>query len=121
MKYLIVLIMCLLATVKVSFQSAFGKRFGGTFLDSAIFNTAVFASGALTFVWATEDVSPILWLYATLFALCTVIFQLSYTKALAIGMAAAPTAQAAMSARLFPHRQLRLPGQSFRIVAPDTP
>ena len=78
MKYLIVLIMCLLATVKVSFQSAFGKRFVGTFLDSAIFNTAVFASGALTFVRATEDVSPILWLYATLFALCTVIFQLSY-------------------------------------------
>ena len=55
MKYLIVLIMCLLATVKVSFQSAFGKRFVGTFLDSAIFNTAVFASGALTFVRATED------------------------------------------------------------------
>ena len=69
MKYLIVLIMCLLATVKVSFQSAFGKRFVGTFLDSAIFNTAVFAPGALTFVWATEDVSPILWLYATLFVL----------------------------------------------------
>ncbi len=85
MKYLIVLIMCLLATAKVSFQSAFGKRYVESFLDSAIFNTAVFASGALAFVWTAVDASPNLWLYSALFALWTVIFQLSYTKALAIG------------------------------------
>lgn len=85
MKYLIVFIMCCLATAKVSMQSAFSKKSINNIADTLFFNGLVFAFSAILFLNKVIACSGEIWLYAVAFASFTVLFQVSYTKALSVG------------------------------------
>ena len=85
MKYLIVFSLCLLATLKVTIQSAFGKNKLKNTSDTMIFNSLFFGFTALLFV-ADAFMSPWqVWIYAFGAAVCAVIFQFTYSTALSIG------------------------------------
>lgn len=85
MKYLIVFCICLLATMKVSFQSSFAKKEVKTVADSVFFNCLIFLSSSLIFIPYIARAVPIIWGYAAAFAVLTVAFQLAYTGALSQG------------------------------------
>lgn len=85
MQYLIVFVMCLLATSKMSFQSAFGKKSVKNTADAVAFNTLVFLFSAILFSYKIYGCSPTVWIYASLGAASSVLFQLTYTKALSMG------------------------------------
>lgn len=85
MDFLIVFILCSLATAKVSLQSRFSKKHLITSSDASFFNATVFLTAALLFSPNIPDTSFQTWLFSIIFALFTVLFQLSYTKALSIG------------------------------------
>lgn len=85
MKYLIIVVMCLLAATKMSFQSAFGKKSVKNTADSVFFNGMVFAFAALIFLPSASGCSYQVWIYSLFAAIFTVAFQLTYTKALATG------------------------------------
>lgn len=85
MKYLTVLVLCVLATGKVTLQSLFGKKSVKTVSDAVFFNGLIFAFSAILFSVNAVGCSKSVWGYAALFALFTVLFQLTYTKALAEG------------------------------------
>ena len=85
MKLLLILALCTLATLKVSLQSHFGKKELKTSSDPTFYNGLVFFSSALLFAKHIPGASPQTWLYASLFAIFTVLFQLSYTHALSGG------------------------------------
>ncbi len=85
MHFLIILLLCTLATTKVIIQSRFGKKMLSTRADGIIFNAAVFFTAAILFCVDIPSASSGTWLFASAFALFTVIFQLSYTNALSLG------------------------------------
>lgn len=85
MKYLIVLLMCVLATTKVSIQTSFGKTRIKTASDSLFFNAMIFSLSAILFINSVAGAPCPVWAYALPFGFLTVIFQLTYTIALANG------------------------------------
>lgn len=85
MNYIFIFILSILATAKMSFQSAFSKKSIVNLTDAVCFNIFVFIISALFFLPKVFDCSSAVWLYASLSAVATVAFQLSYTKALSIG------------------------------------
>ncbi len=85
MKYLIVLILCSLATSKMSLQSAFGKKSVKNTADAFCFNAISFLFTAIVFINEIFDCPWQVWVYAALGAICAVIYQMTYTKALAMG------------------------------------
>ena len=85
MNFLIVLSLCLLATSKVTLQSRFGKKMSVNAAETVIFNALIFLTASVLFCQQIPNASPQTWLFSAAFALFTVIFQLSYTKALSIG------------------------------------
>lgn len=85
MKYLIVLILSILSTSKVSFQSAFGKQNVKNSADTLAFNGLVFVFSAVIFLSEVFGCSPAVWGYASIGALFNVLFQLFYMTALTIG------------------------------------
>jgi len=85
MYFLIILLLCILATTKVTIQSRFGKKMLSTRADGIIYNAAVFFTAAILFCADIPSASSGTWLFASAFALFTVIFQLSYTNALSLG------------------------------------
>ena len=85
MKYLIILLMCILATSKMSFQSAFGKKSVRNTADAVAFNGLVFVFSALLFSYKIPGCSLPVWAYASIGGAFSVLFQLAYTKALAMG------------------------------------
>jgi len=85
MNYLIALILCILATSKMSLQSAFGKKRVKNTADALCFNALIFLASAIVFSYEIIDCPWQVWIYATLAAFFAVIFQMTYTKALVIG------------------------------------
>ena len=85
MNFLIIILLCTLATAKVTLQSRFGKRTLTTASDNVLFNAAVFFTAAILFSADIPRASLETWIFAAAFALLTVVFQLSYTKALSVG------------------------------------
>ena len=85
MDLLLIGALCALATLKVSLQSHFGKKELKAPTDPIFYNGLVFLASALLFARHIPDASPETWLFASLFAVCTVVFQLTYTHALSSG------------------------------------
>ena len=85
MDFLIILLLCALATSKVTLQSRFGKKSLTTYSDNVLFNAAVFFTAAVLFCLDIPKASGATWAFAAAFATLTVVFQLSYTKALSVG------------------------------------
>ena len=85
MDFLIILLLCSLATSKVTLQSRFGKRKSATASDNILFNATVFLTASLLFCLDIPKASAGTWGFASVFALFTVAFQLFYTKALSVG------------------------------------
>ena len=85
MNFLIVLALCALATSKVTLQSRFGKKNLSTDSDNVLFNAIVFITTAVLFCADIPKASLETWIFALTFAVLTVVFQLSYTKALSLG------------------------------------
>ena len=85
MTLLIIFALCTLSTTKVALQSRFGKKFMKTTDALVLFNALVFLSAAILFCTAIIGASLQTWLFSAAFAVFTVIFQLTYTKALSLG------------------------------------
>lgn len=85
MQYLIVLGICVLSTMKMSFQSLFAKKGVKTTADSVFFISMIFAASSLVFLPYVIYINLEILAYAALFALCSVVFQLVYTRALSEG------------------------------------
>ena len=82
---LLIFVCCLLATSKVTTQSAFSKRHVKNFPDVVFFIALTFTISALIFSPDLIGCSPIVWAYAAVFGLSSMLFQLSYTRALSMG------------------------------------
>ncbi|MBE6688295.1 MAG: DMT family transporter [Ruminococcaceae bacterium] len=85
MEYILVILLGVLSSSKMSFQTAFSKKNVKNSADALCFNIFVFIFSALLFLPRVFGCSPTVWLYALAGAVCTVAFQLLYTKALSIG------------------------------------
>lgn len=85
MDFLIIATLCSLATAKVSLQSCFSKKHLLTSSDTLFFNALIFLTASVLFFSNISGADIQIWLFSFSFALFTVIFQLSYTKALSIG------------------------------------
>ncbi len=85
MEYIIVLMMCILSTAKMSFQSAFSKQTIKNSTDVLVFNICVFIISAVLFLPKVFACSHAVWIYAAIEAVGTILYQMFYTKALAIG------------------------------------
>lgn len=85
MEYILILLMGILASSKMSFQTAFSKRNVKNSMDAICFNIFVFITATIIFIPKIFGCSPAVWIYATISAICTVAYQLFYTKALSIG------------------------------------
>lgn len=85
MKYILVLILCILATLKMSLQGMFGKNKVKNSADAFCFNALIFLFSSIAFLYEIVGCPWQVWIYATFSAVFSVIFQMTYTKALAIG------------------------------------
>ncbi len=85
MKYLIVLATASLSATKVSLQGIAAKKGSGTIAESIFLTMLVFMAAALLFSPFLFTASSGLWLYAVLYAVCNMSFQISYTCALTRG------------------------------------
>lgn len=85
MKYILVFLLGILASAKMSFQSAFGKKSVKNSIDALSFNIFVFMASAILFLPKVFNCSPAVWLFGIIGAVFTVTFQLTYTKALTVG------------------------------------
>lgn len=85
MDYLLITILCALATSKVVAQGAFARKNVKSVSDSTLFNGFVFVFSALIFVWRAIGASPMILPFAVGFGVFSVIFQICYTAALTQG------------------------------------
>ena len=85
MDYLIIFGICLLATMKMSFQSSFAKKGVRTTSDSIFFISLIFAFSSLIFLPHIIYITPQILAYAVIYAVSSVAFQLIYTRALSEG------------------------------------
>ena len=85
MYFIVFFVLCSLATAKVSLQNCFSKKHLITSSDVSFFTAIIFLTAALLFSPNISDTPASVWLFSLIFALFTVLFQLLYTKALAIG------------------------------------
>ncbi len=85
MNILLIVLLCFLATGKVTLQTSFSKKNVKTFADVVLFIGLMFAFSAVLFCKDIIGASPKTVLFGTIFGLLTVCFQVIYTKALAIG------------------------------------
>lgn len=85
MQYFLILLLSILSTVKISFQSAFSKNSVKNKADILVFNFLVFLFSGILFSVGIVNSSPAVYGYAFFGALFTVLFQLTYTEALSMG------------------------------------
>lgn len=85
MQYLLILAPCLIATVKMVIQGAFGKKNVKTLTDAAFFYFGIFLVASLIFSYRFPSASGMCWLFAAVFGAFSAAFQLFYTRALATG------------------------------------
>lgn len=85
MEFLIIFLVCLLATTKVTIQGKMSKNLIHNNADAIFFNTGVFLISALVFGYQIIGCSPEVWIYGAIIAVLTVAYQVFYTKALHSG------------------------------------
>lgn len=85
MKYILVLVLAILSTVKLGFQSKFSKKQVKKPADVLIFNFFVFLFSGIIFSYGLIGADKEVLLYGLAGAFFTALFQLSYTQALSIG------------------------------------
>lgn len=87
MKYLLIPLMCILATSKISLQSHYSKTKTLGLLDSVFYNFIMFSTVAILFIPALffESPSPGTYLYGIIAGILSVGFQLSYMLAFSYG------------------------------------
>lgn len=85
MNLIIILCLCVLATLKVTFQGKFAKNNVKSSFDALTFNMLVFAFSALIYLKDLFSFSLPVLIFATVFGVLTVLFQLFYTKAMSCG------------------------------------
>ncbi len=85
MKYILILILCFLSVGKLTVQGMFGRKNVKTMPDSIFFNGVIFIFSAAIFSWKVVGCSPVTWMYGAMFGVASVIFQLTYTKAMSMG------------------------------------
>ena len=85
MKYLLILTLAILATIKASVQGEFSKKMVKNTADVLIYNFLVFLFSGIIFSYRLVSSDIEVWVFASLGAFFTVLFQLLYTKALSIG------------------------------------
>lgn len=85
MEYIIIFTLCVLSTLKVSFQGSFSKQTIKTTSDAVFFNGMTFLVSAVLFAYRLADCEAAVWIYASFGATFTVMFQLFYAKALSVG------------------------------------
>ncbi len=85
MNYILIFMLGILSSTKMSFQSAFSRKSVKNSTDALCFNIFVFTASTILFLPKIFGCSPAVWLYAAADAFFTVAFQLTYTKALSIG------------------------------------
>ena len=85
MQYLIVVVLCTLATAKVLVQGAYAKGNIKRIEDATLFNGLIFFVAALLFFWHAIYADAKIWLFSMVFGILSVAFQVCYTKALTIG------------------------------------
>ncbi|MBQ8510675.1 MAG: hypothetical protein IJ493_12280 [Clostridia bacterium] len=82
LKYVLVLLLAILSTVKVGFQSEFSKKTVKNTADVLMFNFFVFLFSGIIFSYGLIGADKAVLIYAAIGALFTALFQLSYTEAL---------------------------------------
>jgi drug/metabolite transporter (DMT)-like permease len=85
MQYLVVLITSVLATLKVTFQGKLVKKEECSINDSVFYNMLIFFVASLVFCPYLFKVNSVTWLYALIYAVCNVSFQIVYALALSRG------------------------------------
>ena len=85
MQYLIVLLTSVLSTLKVTFQGKLVKKEECTLRDSVFYNMLIFFVASLIFCPYLFKINSVTWLYALIYALCNVSFQIIYALALSKG------------------------------------
>ena len=85
MDCLIVLILTFLAASKVGLQSNYAKKYLSDNRDTILFNAFIFCVASFIFLPSVVGASIQTILFSIGFACCTVVFQLTYTKALSLG------------------------------------
>lgn len=85
MQYLVLLLCCLLSTTKASIQGDFSKKHIKNLSDIVFFIGLVFAFSSLLFLPRVFGCPWQVWIFGAAFGIFSVIFQLSYTKALSLG------------------------------------
>lgn len=81
----IILILCVLATAKVTLQGLFAKKNIRSFSDGIFFNGLIFFFSALLFFKNALNFQPSIVLFGCVFGILTVLFQLCYIKAMSCG------------------------------------
>ncbi len=85
MNILLIILLCFLATGKVTLQTAFSKKNVRTLADTVLFIGLIFVFASLLFCKNIIGASRETLLFGAIFGILTACFQLSYTKALAMG------------------------------------
>lgn len=85
MQFLLILLLCLIATVKMVAQSRFGKHNVKTMTDVALLDVGVFLIASLLFSYRLPSATGMCWLFAVIFGVFSATYQLFYTRALATG------------------------------------
>ena len=85
MKCLIVLILTFLAASKVGLQGNYAKKYLSDNRDTILFNACIFCVASFIFLPSVVGTSIQTIFFSIGFACCTVVFQLTYTKALSLG------------------------------------
>lgn len=85
MDLLFILILCVLATSKVTIQALFAKKNIKNISDGVVFNGLVFLFSALVYIKNALSCNLAIMAFSVVFGLLTVIFQLCYVKAMSCG------------------------------------
>ena len=85
MNLIVILVLCVLATTKVTLQGFFAKKNIQSFPDGVFFNGLIFLFSALIFFKNAFDCEWGIILFGSVFGFLTVLFQLYYIKAMSCG------------------------------------
>ena len=85
MDIIIISILCLLATAKVTLQGSFAKKNIRSFSDGVFFNGAIFFFSSFVFLKDALTFNLPTFLFGAAFGILSLIFQLCYIKAMSFG------------------------------------
>ena len=85
MQLILAVLLSVLATAKMCFQSAISKKNVKNSADALYFNILAFAVISIVFLPWMFNCSGAVWIYAAMAAIFTIGYQMFYTKALSVG------------------------------------